>query len=40
MKYPKKKALAASIIGKTVMLVTFAYGGYYGIEMIRNLLPE
>ena len=40
MNYPKKKALTASIIGKTVMLVTFAYGGYYGIEMIRNLLPE
>lgn len=40
MKYPKKKALAASIMGKTVMLVAFAYGGYYGIEMIRNLLPE
>lgn len=40
MKYPKKKALAASIIGKIVMLVAFAYGGYYGSEMIRNLLPE
>jgi len=36
MKYPKKKALAASIIGKTVMLVAFAYGGYYGIHLFRR----
>lgn len=38
MKYPKKRALAASITGKTVMLVAFAYGGYYGLNAIRRWL--
>jgi uncharacterized membrane protein YdjX (TVP38/TMEM64 family) len=38
MKYPKKKALVASIIGKTVMLVAFAYAGYYGLSMFRRRL--
>lgn len=36
MKYPKKKAFAAAIIGKTVMLVAFAYAGYYGIHLFRR----
>ncbi len=38
MKYPKRKALAASIIGKTIMLVAFAYAGYYGIHTFRRWL--
>ena len=38
MKYPKKKALIASITGKTVMLVAFAYAGHYGISTIRRWL--
>ncbi len=38
MKYPKKKALAASIVGKIVMLVAFAYAGYYGLHWFRRLL--
>jgi uncharacterized membrane protein YdjX (TVP38/TMEM64 family) len=38
MKYPKKKALVASITGKTVMLVAFAYAGYYGLSMFRRRL--
>lgn len=38
MKYPKKKALVASITGKTVMLVAFAYAGYFGMNAIRNWL--
>ncbi len=38
MRYPKRKALAASITGKTVMLVAFAYAGYYGLNAIRSWL--
>lgn len=38
MKYPKKKALTAAIIGKTVMLIAFAYAGYYGIHLFRRWL--
>ena len=38
MKYPKKKALVASITGKTIMLVAFAYAGYYGLTMFRRWL--
>jgi len=38
MKYPKKKALVASIVGKTVMLVAFAYAGYYGLSIFRRRL--
>ena len=38
MKYPKKRALAASITGKTVMLVAFAYAGHYGLKAIRGWL--
>ncbi|MGQ9543760.1 MAG: VTT domain-containing protein [Candidatus Bathyarchaeia archaeon] len=38
MKYPKRKALATSILGKTLMLVIFAYGGHYSINMIRTWL--
>ncbi len=38
MKYPKKKALVASITGKTVMLVAFAYAGYFGMHAIRKWL--
>ena len=36
MKYPKKKAFAASLIGKIVMLVAFAYAGHYGIHLFRR----
>jgi len=38
MRYSKKRALAASIAGKTIMLVAFAYGGYYGLNMIHSWL--
>jgi membrane protein YqaA with SNARE-associated domain len=38
MKYPKKKALAASIAGKVLMLVAFAYAGHFGMHMIRSWL--
>ncbi len=38
MKYPKKKALATSIVGKTVMLVAFAYAGHFGIHLFRRWL--
>jgi len=37
MRYPKVKALVASILGKSLMLVVIAYGGYYGMEAIRDL---
>jgi len=36
MNYPKEKALIAAILGKTVMLVICAYGGYYGMEIIEK----
>jgi len=38
MKYPKLKALVSAILGKTVMLVLCAYGGYYGIDLIQKYL--
>jgi membrane protein DedA with SNARE-associated domain len=38
MKYPKLKALVSAIIGKTIMLIICAYGGYYGIALIRKYL--
>jgi len=38
MNYPKVKALIAAIVGKTVMLVTCAYGGHYGIGLIEKYL--
>ncbi len=38
MKYPKKKALVTAIIGKTVMLVAFAYAGHYSIHLFRRWL--
>ncbi|MEM3430326.1 MAG: VTT domain-containing protein [Candidatus Bathyarchaeia archaeon] len=38
MRYPKRKALAASILGKTLMLVIFAYGGRYSLKIIRSWL--
>jgi membrane protein YqaA with SNARE-associated domain len=40
MKYPKKKALAVAIVGKTVMLVACAYAGYYGIHLFRGWLKS
>jgi len=40
MKYPKVKALASAIVGKTVMLVICAYGGYYSIDLIQKYLVE
>jgi len=38
MKYPKLKALVSAILGKTVMLVLCAYGGYYSIDLIQKYL--
>ena len=38
MKYPKLKALVSAILGKTIMLVLCAYGGYYGIDLIQKYL--
>ena len=38
MRYPKLKALAAGIVGKTILSLIYAYGGYYGRSMIDNLL--
>jgi len=38
MKYPKLKALISAIVGKTVMLVLCAYGGYYSIDLIQKYL--
>jgi len=38
MKYPKLKALISAILGKTVMLVLCAYGGYYSIDLIQKYL--
>ncbi|MBS7622937.1 VTT domain-containing protein [Candidatus Bathyarchaeota archaeon] len=38
MGYPKRKALAASIAGKVLMLVAFAYAGYFGMHAIRSWL--
>jgi len=38
MKYPKLKALISAILGKTVMLVLCAYGGYYSIDLIKKYL--
>ena len=40
MKYPKTKALISAIVGKTVMLVLCAYGGYYSIDLIQKYLVE
>jgi len=40
MKYPKAKALTSAIVGKTVMLVLCAYGGYYSIDLIQKYLVE
>lgn len=36
MNYPKAKALMAAILGKTIMLVICAYGGYYGIGLVER----
>jgi uncharacterized membrane protein YdjX (TVP38/TMEM64 family) len=36
MNYPKVRALVAAILGKTMMLVICAYGGYYGIGLIEK----
>lgn len=36
MNYPKAKALMAAILGKTIMLVICAYGGYYGIGLVEK----
>jgi uncharacterized membrane protein YdjX (TVP38/TMEM64 family) len=36
MNYPKVKALVTAILGKSVMLVICAYGGYYGIGLIEK----
>jgi uncharacterized membrane protein YdjX (TVP38/TMEM64 family) len=36
MNYPKVKALMAAILGKTIMLVICAYGGYYGIGLVEK----
>jgi len=38
MKYPKLKALISAIVGKTVMLILCAYGGYYSIDLIQKYL--
>lgn len=38
MKYSKKKALTASIAGKTIMLVAFSYAGYYGLNLVHSWL--
>jgi membrane protein YqaA with SNARE-associated domain len=38
MEYPKLKALVSAILGKTIMLVLCAYGGYYGIDLIQKYL--
>jgi muramoyltetrapeptide carboxypeptidase LdcA involved in peptidoglycan recycling len=38
MRYLKLKALISAIIGKTVMLIVCAYGGYDAIELIHKYL--
>ena len=38
MRYPKKKALAAGIVGKTILSLVYAFAGYYGWPMIDELL--
>jgi membrane protein YqaA with SNARE-associated domain len=38
MRYPKLKALAAGIIGKTILCLVYAYAGYYGWTIIDQLL--
>jgi len=38
MRYPKVKALAAGIIGKTILSLVYAYAGYYGWPIINQLL--
>ena len=36
MNYPKMKALVTAILGKSIMLIVCAYGGYYGIGLIEK----
>jgi membrane protein YqaA with SNARE-associated domain len=38
MRYPKLKALAAGIAGKTILSLVYAYAGYYGWPMLDQLL--
>lgn len=38
MRYPKGKALAAGIVGKTILSLVYAYAGYYGWPIIDQLL--
>jgi len=37
LKYPLKKFLLASIIGKIIMGLILAYGGFYGINWIKEV---
>ena len=38
IRYPKVKALAAAMIGKTILNLAYAYAGAYGIDMILHAL--
>jgi len=38
IRYPKAKALAAGIVGKTILSLVYAYAGFYGWPMIDQLL--
>jgi len=38
MRYPKAKALAAGIVGKTILSLVYAYAGYYGWPILDQLL--
>lgn len=40
MRYPKLKALAAGIVGKTILSLVYAYAGYYGWPIIDQLLKN
>ncbi len=37
LKYPLKKFFIASLIGKTILNLILAYGGFYGINWILNV---
>jgi membrane protein YqaA with SNARE-associated domain len=40
MRYPRLKALAAGIAGKTILSVVYAYAGVYGWPMIDRMLEN